>query len=334
MRHRLEKYPDDFTAHFQLGRAAPSPARSGGGAGDAARRRAHSAGSCGSAQFIGFGASRDGPQHRSDGTISRRRSRRGRITGTRATTSPERSPGPGSLRKPSKYLKSSRKNSPATRPFATNSPSLYLRQQKFAEAVEQFDQALAIDPSDAAARKSREAALSQAPTKLEARAGRRDPLGANRTSRCPAFTLQALDGKTWKLADLSGKIVVINLWATWCVPCRAELPEFQKLYDQLKDRPDVAVISFNVDDDQCRDRPLYRREPLHLPGPARERTGGRLLVRRLHPANLVSRRERKTALDSRRLRWRRQVAGDHDRQASRSSSRSASASDLPGWSRD
>jgi thiol-disulfide isomerase/thioredoxin len=65
----------------------------------------------------------------------------------------------------------------------------------------------------------------------------------------PPFTLTALDGKTWKLADLSGKVVVIDLWATWCVPCRAELPEFQKLYEQWKDRPNVAVISFNVDDD-------------------------------------------------------------------------------------
>jgi thiol-disulfide isomerase/thioredoxin len=128
--------------------------------------------------------------------------------------------------------------------------ALYLRQNNFAAAVEQFDRALAIDPTDASARKSREAALNEMPaaakTKIE-QAGEIRWVDPHKP--LPTFALQALDGKTWKLADLNGKVVVIDLWATWCVPCRAELPEFQKLYDQWKDRPDVAVISFNVDDD-------------------------------------------------------------------------------------
>jgi hypothetical protein len=45
----------------------------------------------------------------------------------------------------------------------------------------------------------------------------------------PAFTLTDLGGKTWKLTDLNGKATLINAWATWCGPCRAEHPEFQKL---------------------------------------------------------------------------------------------------------
>jgi thiol-disulfide isomerase/thioredoxin len=65
----------------------------------------------------------------------------------------------------------------------------------------------------------------------------------------PSFSVPDLEGKTWKLANLEGKVVLINLWATWCGPCRAEHPEFQKLYDKLKERPDVSVITFNVDDD-------------------------------------------------------------------------------------
>lgn len=65
----------------------------------------------------------------------------------------------------------------------------------------------------------------------------------------PAFTLTDLAGKTWKLADLNGKATLINVWATWCVPCRAEHPEFQKLYERLKDRKEIALLSLNVDDE-------------------------------------------------------------------------------------
>jgi thiol-disulfide isomerase/thioredoxin len=63
----------------------------------------------------------------------------------------------------------------------------------------------------------------------------------------PAFALTDLGGKSWKLADLNGKATLINVWATWCGPCLAELPEFQKLYDQLKDRKDIALLTLNVD---------------------------------------------------------------------------------------
>ena len=65
----------------------------------------------------------------------------------------------------------------------------------------------------------------------------------------PAFSLVDLGGKTWKLADLNGKATLINVWATWCGPCRAEHPEFQKLYDSIKDRSDIAILSLNVDEE-------------------------------------------------------------------------------------
>lgn len=55
-------------------------------------------------------------------------------------------------------------------------------------------------------------------------------------------------GKNWTVATLKGKTTFINLWATWCGPCREELPQVQKLHDQLKGREDIAVITLNVDD--------------------------------------------------------------------------------------
>ena len=69
------------------------------------------------------------------------------------------------------------------------------------------------------------------------------------TKALPAFELSDLQGKTWKLKQLEGKVVLINLWATWCGPCRRELPRFQKLYEQTKDRTDLQVITFNIDEE-------------------------------------------------------------------------------------
>jgi thiol-disulfide isomerase/thioredoxin len=64
----------------------------------------------------------------------------------------------------------------------------------------------------------------------------------------PAFTLNDQSGKTWTLASVQGKTTLINVWATWCGPCRLELPHLQKLHDKVKEREDVQVITFNVDD--------------------------------------------------------------------------------------
>ena len=49
------------------------------------------------------------------------------------------------------------------------------------------------------------------------------------------FTLTDLSGKTWHLQDLRGKVVLLNFWATWCPPCRKEMPDLQALYDKYKE---------------------------------------------------------------------------------------------------
>lgn len=65
----------------------------------------------------------------------------------------------------------------------------------------------------------------------------------------PDFELSDLSGKTWRMKELNGKWVLIDVWATWCGPCQAELPNLEKLYQQVKDRTDVQILTFDMDSD-------------------------------------------------------------------------------------
>ncbi len=57
----------------------------------------------------------------------------------------------------------------------------------------------------------------------------------------PPLALRDLDGKEHKLADYRGKVVVLNFWATWCDPCRDEMPAMQRLQDKLAGKPFVII---------------------------------------------------------------------------------------------
>jgi cytochrome c biogenesis protein CcmG/thiol:disulfide interchange protein DsbE len=63
----------------------------------------------------------------------------------------------------------------------------------------------------------------------------------------PDFKLTALDGKPLTIAALQGKVVFLNFWATWCGPCRAEVPDLITLQERYKGR--LQIIGLNVDDD-------------------------------------------------------------------------------------
>src|SRR5262249_7660801 len=58
-----------------------------------------------------------------------------------------------------------------------------------------------------------------------------------------SFTLRTLDGQTVSSASLKGKVTVINFWATWCGPCRAEIPDLVALQEKYRDRLQIIGIS-------------------------------------------------------------------------------------------
>ncbi len=62
----------------------------------------------------------------------------------------------------------------------------------------------------------------------------------------PDFTLTTVSGASLQLSDLRGKVVLLNFWATWCVPCQTEMPAIEALYQRYKDRG-LEVVAVNLD---------------------------------------------------------------------------------------
>ncbi len=74
----------------------------------------------------------------------------------------------------------------------------------------------------------------------------------------PDFKLTSLDGKPLTLAAFQGKVVFLNFWATWCGPCRAEVPDFVALQEKYKDH--LQIIGLDVDDDDTAEIQKYVKE--------------------------------------------------------------------------
>ena len=80
----------------------------------------------------------------------------------------------------------------------------------------------------------------------------------------PDLEFAGSEGGSVRLSQLKGNVVLLNVWATWCGPCRLELPVVQRIYDKYSDR-NFVVLAINVDADRQRVAPFMKRYNISLP---------------------------------------------------------------------
>lgn len=83
-----------------------------------------------------------------------------------------------------------------------------------------------------------------------------------RSGPAPEFTVQDLEGAPVALADLRGRFVIVNFWATWCEPCIREWPQLDRLAERFADRDDVVILAVSVDSDPQQIAPFLERMSL------------------------------------------------------------------------
>jgi peroxiredoxin len=91
-----------------------------------------------------------------------------------------------------------------------------------------------------------------------------DAIAALAGERAPAFRLADAKGAIVSLDNLIGKVVLLNFWATWCLSCREELPEFDRLYQKYRDSGFV-VIGISVDVSADRVAAFMKKHPVGYP---------------------------------------------------------------------
>jgi peroxiredoxin len=138
--------------------------------------------------------------------------------------------------------------------------------------------------------------MSAAMRKLEA---------ADQVRQAADFKLLDLDGREWTLSSLRGKVVLVNFWATWCPPCRKEIPDLNGLYRRFNDR---GLIILGISDEEAaKVQPFVREQKMTYPvllDPGRK--AHTLFQIESIPKNLVYDREGKLVAQSIDMRTERQ----------------------------
>ena len=87
---------------------------------------------------------------------------------------------------------------------------------------------------------------------------------ASPNAPAPDFTLRQLDGPNLRLGEQRGRVVMVNFWATWCGPCRVELPHLARLHDKYH-RAGFVLLGVNIDDDANAAKALASKLGLKFP---------------------------------------------------------------------
>lgn len=87
------------------------------------------------------------------------------------------------------------------------------------------------------------------------------PIGLEKGNLAPNFELTDMEGNPVKLSDYRGKAVLLNFWASWCPPCRAEMPHMEKLYNKYKDENfDVLAVNLTNTEKNSGDAEIFVKE--------------------------------------------------------------------------
>ncbi len=81
----------------------------------------------------------------------------------------------------------------------------------------------------------------------------------------PALALLDVSGKKVSLESLKGKVVLLNFWATWCPPCREEMPTLETLYQTFKDKPEFVLLAVDSNEETGKVTDFLKKNPYHFP---------------------------------------------------------------------
>ncbi|MDP2921989.1 MAG: TlpA disulfide reductase family protein [Candidatus Omnitrophota bacterium] len=103
--------------------------------------------------------------------------------------------------------------------------------------------------------------INTAPKKIIYEEAAQETAGFKKPAVMPApeFLLKDLGGAETKLSDLKGKVIILDFWATWCPPCRAEIPHFISLYDQYRNKG-LEIIGIAMDNNPKRVLPDFIKD--------------------------------------------------------------------------